>query len=65
MVCDGMVHRVPDDDASYLAWLAAHCDGYVINIARTHNATQARVHHAGCRTISGQNPNRERGPDRM
>lgn len=45
-----------DDDAGYLAWLATHPDGYVINIARGHNATQARVHDAGCRTISGQNP---------
>ncbi|MCW2690930.1 MAG: hypothetical protein JWR37_5820, partial [Mycobacterium sp.] len=45
-----------DDDAGYLAWLATHPDGYLINIARGHNATQARVHHAGCRTISGQNP---------
>jgi hypothetical protein len=44
-----------DDDVGYLAWLAAHPDGYVINIARSQNATEARVHHAGCRTISGQN----------
>jgi len=45
-----------DDDAGYLAWLAANPDGYVINIARRHSATGARVHHTGCRTISGQNP---------
>jgi hypothetical protein len=45
-----------DDDAGYLAWLAAHPNGYVINIARSHSATEARVHHAGCRTISGENP---------
>ncbi len=38
-----------DDDAGYLAWLAAHPDGYVINIARSQSATEARVHHAGCR----------------
>jgi hypothetical protein len=44
------------DDDGYLAWLAAHPDGYVINIARSHSATEARVHHAGCRTINGQNP---------
>ncbi|BBZ13592.1 hypothetical protein [Mycobacterium branderi] len=43
-----------NDDAGYLVWLAAHPEGYVINIARNHNATQARVHHARCRTISGQ-----------
>jgi hypothetical protein len=45
-----------DDDAGYLAWLAVHPDGYVINIARSHNVAQARVHLAGCRTISGQIP---------
>lgn len=45
-----------DNDAGYLAWLAAHRDGYVVNIARGHYASQARLHHAGCRTISGQNP---------
>jgi hypothetical protein len=42
-----------DDDAGYRVWLATHPDGYVINIARSQNATGARVHHAGCRTISG------------
>jgi hypothetical protein len=40
-----------DDDAGYLAWLAAHADRYVINIGRSHSATQARVRHATCRTI--------------
>jgi hypothetical protein len=45
-----------DDDAGYLAWLATHPDGYVINIARSQNATEAHVHHANCRTISGQIP---------
>lgn len=45
-----------DDDAGYLAWLAAHPDGYVINIARSPNAAGARVHDAGCRTICGQIP---------
>lgn len=45
-----------DDDAGYLAWLASHPDGYVINILRSHNATGARVHRAGCRTIRGSNP---------
>jgi hypothetical protein len=45
-----------DDDAGYLAWLAAHPDGYVINILRSHSTNTARAHHAGCPTISGQNP---------
>jgi hypothetical protein len=44
-----------DDDEGYLAWLAAHPDGYVINIARSHNTKESRVHHAGCWTISSQN----------
>ena len=42
-----------DDDAGYLAWIAVHPDGYVINIARSHSVTEARVHRADCRTISG------------
>ncbi|MDV3135962.1 hypothetical protein [Mycobacterium sp. 29Ha] len=44
-----------DDDAGYLAWLAANPEGYVLNIPRSHSATQARVHLSGCWTISGQN----------
>jgi hypothetical protein len=49
-------HEFRDDDAGYLAWLAAHPDGYVINIARGHSSSAARTHHAGCRTITGANP---------
>jgi hypothetical protein len=45
-----------DDDAGYLAWLAAHREGYVINIVRGYSVTAGRVHRAGCRTISGKNP---------
>ncbi|CAN5378383.1 hypothetical protein BH10ACT9_BH10ACT9_41250 [soil metagenome] len=44
-----------DDDAGYLAWLVAHSEGYVLNIARSYSATDARMHHAGCWTISGRN----------
>lgn len=54
------VREFRDDDANYLAWLAAHRDGYVINILHSHNAGGARVHHAACRTINGQNPRRGR-----
>jgi hypothetical protein len=43
-----------DDDAGYLAWLAAQPNGFVINIARSHSATQARVHRADCQWISEQ-----------
>ncbi|RAV05972.1 hypothetical protein DQP55_24720 [Mycolicibacterium sp. GF69] len=45
-----------DDDESYLAWIADHPGGWVVNIARNYNAVTARVHHAGCRTIIGKNP---------
>lgn len=45
-----------DDDSGYLGWLAANPNGYVINIARSHSATQARLHKAVCRTISVENP---------
>jgi hypothetical protein len=49
-------YEFTDDDAGYQEWLATHPAGYVINIARSRTAAQARVHHAGCRTISGENP---------
>ena len=44
-------HEFRDDDVGYLAWLAAHADGCVLNIARSHSATGARAHRAGCRTM--------------
>lgn len=45
-----------DDDSGYLAWLAANQQGYVINIARSHNTSQARLHLASCRTIGNGTP---------
>jgi hypothetical protein len=45
-----------DDDNSYLNWVAANHGGYVINIPRTLNPAEARLHHASCRTIAGENP---------
>ena len=50
------VREFRGDDAGYLDWLATYPVGYVINIARSHNPADARVHHAGCRWISGQLP---------
>jgi len=50
------VREFRNDDAGCLAWLETHPDGYVINIAGSHKAAEARLHHAGCRTICGQNP---------
>lgn len=48
------VRTFRDDDAGYLALLDGHPDGYVVNIARSYRAAEARVHRVGCSTISGQ-----------
>ena len=58
--CDSFVgaHEFRDDDNGYLTWIAAHPDGYVINIARSHTLSTARLHHARCWTISGRNPHK-------
>jgi hypothetical protein len=53
------VQEFCDDDAGYLAWLATHPDGYVINLARSRNPSDAHTHHAGCHTIGGQIPRGE------
>ncbi len=45
-----------DDDVSYLNWLSAHPTGYVINIQRSLNSADARMHHASCRTIADEPP---------
>jgi hypothetical protein len=42
-----------DDDRSYTAWLAENTHGYVLNIQRSMNSADARVHEAACRTITG------------
>lgn len=49
-------HEFRDDDQGYLSWLDNHPNGYVINIHHGHRPSTARLHHADCRTISGQNP---------
>jgi hypothetical protein len=41
-----------DDDQGYAAWLAANTRGYVLNIQRSLNSSDARVPEAGCRTIT-------------
>lgn len=45
-----------NNDDGYLAWLAGHPDGYVINILRGLNAGTARIHRVRCRTIIGKPP---------
>ena len=42
-----------DDDRGYVAWLAANPRGYVLNIQRSMNPSDARVHKADCWTITG------------
>jgi hypothetical protein len=41
------------DDAGYLAWTAAHPGGFVLNIQRSLNTSDGRLHHAYCHTING------------
>jgi hypothetical protein len=50
------VQEFCDDDAGYLAWLANHPDGYLINLARNRNTSDARTHRVDCGTIRGQIP---------
>jgi hypothetical protein len=42
-----------DDDGGYLAWVAANSRGFVMNIRRSLNPSDARVHRARCWTIAG------------
>lgn len=56
------VREFSDDDAGYLTWLDTNPDRYVMNIARSHRAADARVHLAGCWTISGRQGGRWTGP---
>ena len=44
-----------DSGRGYLAWLAAHGDGYVINIGRSGRG-HARLHRAACGTITSRSP---------
>jgi hypothetical protein len=46
--------RFSDDDASYLAWVAAHPDGFVLNVRRSADPRYVVLHRAGCKTISNE-----------
>jgi hypothetical protein len=48
------VTRFDQNDRGYLDWLAVNPNGYVINIERSVSGSDARLHRASCRTISGQ-----------
>ena len=42
-----------DDDPGYLRWLHENPSGFVVNADPSPNSSYLRLHHAGCRTISG------------
>jgi len=42
------------DDESYLDWRNNHPHGFVINIRRSHNPSDARLHDAGCSALISQ-----------
>jgi hypothetical protein len=48
------IEQFRDDDRGYLTWTAAHAAGYVVNVQRNLNPSDARLHHADCYTINGQ-----------
>jgi hypothetical protein len=45
-----------DDDDGYRSWVSANPGGFVTNIQRRLTASDARVHSAACRTITGNPP---------
>jgi hypothetical protein len=48
------IEQFRDGDRGYLTWTAAHAAGYVINVQRSLNPSDARLHRADCYTINGQ-----------
>lgn len=51
--------RFCKNDEGYLAWTAAHPDGYVLNVRHLADPTYVILHRASCKTIS----NARQGPD--
>jgi hypothetical protein len=49
------VEEFRERDTDYLGWVAAHPDGYVINIGRSGRG-YARLHRATCGTITSRPP---------
>jgi len=47
------MRRFEEDDAGYLAWLAAHPAGFVVNAYRPPAAAYLPLHRTTCRTIKG------------
>lgn len=48
------IEQFCDDDHGYPAWTATHAAGYVINVQRNLNPSDARLHHADCSLEAGQ-----------
>jgi hypothetical protein len=44
--------RFNGDDLSYLAWTAAHRDGFVLNVQRSPDPDYVVLHRASCGSIS-------------
>jgi hypothetical protein len=42
-----------NNDDEYLRWVAQHAERFVLNIHRSLNTRDARLHRARCRTING------------
>jgi hypothetical protein len=58
------IEQFRDDDRGYLTWTAAHATGYVINVQRSLNPSDARLHRADCYTINGRPAGATPGPGR-
>jgi hypothetical protein len=48
--------ELPRDNDAYLRWTAMHSAGYVINIQKSLNPGDARLHRASCHWINGSPP---------
>jgi hypothetical protein len=46
------VQRFQDDDRGYATWVAENAAGYVVNIQRSQNPSDARLHAASCGSLS-------------
>jgi hypothetical protein len=44
-----------DDDIGYLAWTAAHPDGFVLNVRGAPDTNYIVLHRASCKSISNSN----------
>jgi hypothetical protein len=49
----GVLIEFIDDDKGYIAWLAEHPDGCVLNCGRPPAPSYLVIHRAICKTISG------------